>query len=174
MVLDFLKGKWLKHPLHPALVHIPVAAFIGAPISDLLSRNGIGGNVLVQLAYFAILLGVVVAIPTILTGVADFSEIKREKPAWKIGLAHGLLNLTATGIFAYSLPLRYHTFRTAPMPLDLEWKLSCLGGILVLISAYLGGYMAYQHGIGVARFSKEDWKEMARDGHANLPPAKKE
>lgn len=173
MVLDFLKGKWLKHPLHPALVHIPIAGWIGAALCDFLSRRNIGGNVLVQLSYFAILVGVIVAVPSLITGLADFLEIKREKPAWKIALAHGILNLLATGIFAWNLPLRFHTFRTAPATLDLEWKLSLAGAIVVLISSYLGGYIVYQHGIGVARFSKKEWKEMARQAHANLPPEKK-
>jgi uncharacterized membrane protein len=172
-VLDFLRGKWLKHPLHPALVHIPIAAWLGAAVCDLLSIRNIGGNVLVQLSYFAILVGTVVAVPTLITGLADFLEIKREKPAWKIGLTHGILNVIATGIFAYNLPLRWHTFRTAPAALDLEWKLSLAGAVLTLISSYLGGYIVYQHGIGVARFSKRDWKEMAKQAHANLPPEKK-
>jgi hypothetical protein len=24
-LIDFLKGKWLKHPLHPIVVHVPMA-----------------------------------------------------------------------------------------------------------------------------------------------------
>lgn len=173
MLVDFLKGKWLKHPLHPAIVHIPLAAFLGAAACDWLSRRGIGGNPLVQLAYLSLLIGVAFALLAIITGLADFSEIKREKPAWKLGLIHGLLNLAVTAIFAWNIPLRWHTFRTAPMTLDAEWHWAATGAVLLLISSYLGGRMVYQHGIGVARYSKEEWKERAEQAHANLPPPKK-
>ena len=28
-LLDFLKGNWLKHPLHPIIVHVPI--WVGLP-----------------------------------------------------------------------------------------------------------------------------------------------
>ena len=28
-LLDFLKGKWLGHPLHPILAHVPMAMWLG-------------------------------------------------------------------------------------------------------------------------------------------------
>jgi hypothetical protein len=40
-LLDFLKGKWLRHPLHPILVHVPMAIWPSALIFDLLDvRTG--------------------------------------------------------------------------------------------------------------------------------------
>jgi uncharacterized membrane protein len=36
MIKSFLQGKWLGHPLHPALVHIPVGAWTAALIFDLI------------------------------------------------------------------------------------------------------------------------------------------
>jgi uncharacterized membrane protein len=45
--IDFLKGKWLGHPLHPILVHIPMALWPASLIFDLLSGSATGGNVMV-------------------------------------------------------------------------------------------------------------------------------
>jgi nitrite reductase/ring-hydroxylating ferredoxin subunit len=45
-LLDFLKGKWLGHPLHPVLAHVPMAMWPGDPKISLppllLSIIGIG------------------------------------------------------------------------------------------------------------------------------------
>jgi hypothetical protein len=60
-LIEFLQGNWLKHPLHPALVHIPTALWPAATVFDLLSRFS-PENIFVQLAYYAILLGLVVAL----------------------------------------------------------------------------------------------------------------
>jgi hypothetical protein len=35
-LFDFLKGTWLGHPLHPILVHVPMAMWPGALIFDVL------------------------------------------------------------------------------------------------------------------------------------------
>src|SRR5687768_15730300 len=82
-MIDFLQGKWLRHPLHPALVHIPTALWPAAFVFDLLSQIT-QENVFVQLSFYAMLLGLIVAILAIPTGIADWTDIGREKPAWKL------------------------------------------------------------------------------------------
>src|SRR5207248_414314 len=57
--LDLLKGKWLGHPLHPIIVHVPMAMWPSALIFDLLSQWQIGGNAMVRLAFYAIIFGLV-------------------------------------------------------------------------------------------------------------------
>src|SRR5437899_11329808 len=97
-LLDFLKGKWLGHPLHPILVHVPMAMWPGALIFDLLSRWN--GNAMVRLSFYAIIFGLVASLLAVPTGVVDWSGIKKEKPAWKIGLYHMILNLVVAVLFA--------------------------------------------------------------------------
>ncbi len=86
--LNFLKGKWLGHPLHPILVHVPMAMWPGALIFDLLSKWQIGGNAMVRLSFYAIVFGLLASLLAVPAGVVDWSGIKKEKPAWKIGLYH--------------------------------------------------------------------------------------
>jgi uncharacterized membrane protein len=171
-VADLLKGKWLKHPLHPIVVHVPVALWPGALVFDLLSRFGDGSNALVRLAFFAIAFGLAATLLAIPTGVADWSEIKQEKPAWKIGLYHMAANLVVTILFAINFGLRLDTFQTAEKIGNVPLLLSAIGTLLVFVSAYLGGRMVYAHGIGVARTSKTKWRKLAQAGNANVPPEK--
>ena len=100
MITDLLKGKWLGHPLHPILVHVPMAVWPAVLLFDLLSRVGIGGNAIARTSFFAIGFGLAVALLAVPTGIVDWWGIKREKPAWKIGLWHMLLNVVLLILFA--------------------------------------------------------------------------
>ena len=62
MLKAFLQGKWLGHPLHPALVHLPVGLFPAALLFDLLSRGGDGGNAIVQTSFYCIAVGLIVGL----------------------------------------------------------------------------------------------------------------
>jgi uncharacterized membrane protein len=168
-MIDFLQGKWLKHPLHPALVHIPTALWPVAWGFDLLSQFRTD-NTFGQLAFFAGLLGWIVALPAIPTGFADWTDIQREKPAWKLGLYHMVLNVLVIILWSFNLWLRVETLQSAAsVAPGLVW-LSTLATILLIISGYLGGRMIYDHGINVARLSKKKWRKTAEQGGAAVPP----
>jgi uncharacterized membrane protein len=172
-MIDFLQGKWLRHPLHPALVHVPTALWPTAFLFDLLSQFR-AENVFMQLSFYAIAFGLAAAFLAIPTGYADWTEIRREKPAWKLGLLHMTLNLTLSILWAINLGLRAGSFQTATsIPLGLL-GLSTLATLLLLVSAYLGGRMIYAHGISVARLSKKKWRKIAQEGGAAVPPQKGE
>jgi len=169
-LLDILKGKWLGHPLHPILVHVPMAMWPGALIFDLLSQWDVGGNASVRLSFYAIVFGLVASLLAAPTGLIDWSGIKKEKPAWKIGLYHMALNLVVVLLFAINLGLRWSTFRNATAVARTPLLLSAIGTLVLIGSAYLGGMMVYEYGISVARMSKKKWRKLAAAGGANLPP----
>jgi len=171
-LLDFLKGKWLGHPLHPVLAHVPMAMWPAALIFDLLSQRQIGGNAIVRLSFYAIAFGLAAALLAAPTGFVDWSGIKKEKPAWKIGLYHMSLNLIVTLLFALNLGLRWQTFHEASEVDRIPLLLSAVGTLILIGSAYLGGRMVYEYGISVARMSKKKWRKLAAAGGANLPPEK--
>ena len=167
-LVDFLKGKWLKHPMHPILVHVPMAMWPGALIFDLLSRWN--GNPMVRLSFYAIIFGLLAALLAVPTGVVDWSGIKKTNPAWKLGLYHMILNLVVAVLFAINFGLRVHTFQDAGVVTGTPLLLSIIGTVLLIGSAYLGGLMVYDYGISVARMSKKKWRRIAEVGGANLPP----
>ena len=168
-MIDFLQGKWLKHPLHPALVHVPTGLWPFAFLVDVISQfrpDPIWG----QLAFYAILVGLVVALLAIPTGYADWTDIRPEKPAWKLGLAHMILNLIISVLWAINLFLRIRGPQTEPsVPLGLV-VLSGLATLLLLVSGYLGGRMIYAQGISVARLSKKKWRKIAEQAGSAVPP----
>ena len=172
MIIDLLKGKWLGHPLHPILVHVPMAVWPAALLFDLLSRAGIGGNAIVRTSFFAIGFGLAVALFALPTGIVDWWGIKREKPAWKIGLWHMLLNAVVLVLFAINFSLRHGTYRKAETVSGGPLMLSIIGTLVLFVSAYLGGRMVYAYGINVARLSKGKWRKIAQAAGANVAPEK--
>src|SRR2546429_3229747 len=173
-LLDFLKVKWLGHPLHPILAHVPMAMWPAALIFDLLSQRQIGGNAIVRLSFYAIAFGLAAALLAAPTGFVDWSGIKKEKPAWKIGLYHMSLNLIVTLLFALNLGLRWQTFHEASEVDRIPLLLSAVGTLILIGSAYLGGRMGYEYGISVARMSKKKWRKLAAAGGGHLPPEKEQ
>ena len=172
MITDLLKGKWLGHPLHPILVHVPMAVWPSALLFDLLSRTGTGGNAMVRTSFFAIGFGLAVALLAVPTGIVDWWGIKREKPAWKIGLWHMLLNVVLLILFTINFTLRCGNYRTAGSVSDASLMLSIIGTLVLFVSAYLGGRMVYAYGINVARLSKGKWRKIAKSAGANVAPQK--
>ena len=107
-VKDFLHGKALGHPLHPALTDVPIGAWSVAAIVDGLELAR--GRRRTRAADTAIKIGLAGAVASAVTGLTDWSET--DARAKRIGLTHGVLNLTATALYATSLLLRRRPVRT--------------------------------------------------------------
>lgn len=168
--VEFLQGKWLGHPLHPALVHVPVGAWVMAGGVDLALWMGLAGEWARPLALWCVgagLAGAVVAVPP---GVADWSLIKQEKPAWKMTLYHLGLNLLAAIVWAVNFGLRFEPRDELTSVSGAVLVTSFIGVVLLLGGAYLGKLIVFTQGIGVARASKKKWRAIAARSGANLAP----
>jgi len=141
----FLHGSALGHPLHPALIDLPLGAWTLAAILDGLElaggskRNGAAGT--------AIAVGVAGAIAAAVTGVTDWSET--DGRAKRIGAAHGVLNLSATSLYAISLALRKSSRQKA-----IGFSLIAFG--VAMTAAYLGGHLVYGEQVGVDHTATAD------------------
>ncbi|HEU4344865.1 MAG TPA: Rieske 2Fe-2S domain-containing protein [Candidatus Binatia bacterium] len=137
----FLHGTWLGHPLHVVLTDVPLGAWTAAAVLDLIEAKT-GRRAIRRGADAAIKVGLVGAAAAAITGLADWSKIGGGEPR-RIGLAHGLLNVTATLCFVTSLALRRSHSRPAGR------RFAWLGLMVSSLSAYLGGHLVYKKQIGV-------------------------
>lgn len=152
---DILEGKPVRSPLHPAVVHLPIALF---PISSLLDLVSVAVTEpdapLVSSAFICLLAGIVSALIAAVFGFVDYTEIRDDHPGKKTATAHMILNLVAVGIYSASAGLRYGTLdepRVGLAPLIL----SLIGLGLISYSGYLGGKMVYDDGIAVGRHRRD-------------------
>ncbi len=155
---DALHGRWLGHPLHPALTDLPVGAWLGAAALDCLRGQEPAATALVGL-------GLAGAVPTALSGIADWAEASREQE--RLGLWHWLANATAVGLYTASLVARLRGRDRAGR------RLGAAGLAAVTAGAYLGGHLSYRSGTGT-NHAMASWRRLPRgwyvvDALANLP-----
>jgi len=144
---DFLHGKWLGHPLHPALTDVPVGAWTTALALDAADMMT-GGEAFRDAADLAIGVGLAGAVGAAVTGLADWSET--DGRAKNVGVVHGVLNLAAAGLYTVSLLARRRRARQRGI------ALSMLGYAIASFSAYLGGHLVYGEQIGVDHTATAD------------------
>lgn len=169
---QLLQGKWLGHPLHPALVHVPTALWPAALVFDLLSRLGDGDAAIVHASFACIFVGLLAVIVAVPAGVADWMEVKKDKPAWDLGLLHMVLNGFAAAVWALNLGLRWGDGIDARSVTAAQLTLSVVGTAVLAVSGYLGGRMVFDQGIGVARSSKQKWRTAAEAANNAVPEEK--
>jgi nitrite reductase/ring-hydroxylating ferredoxin subunit/uncharacterized membrane protein len=137
---DLLHGVWLGHPLHPALVQVPVGAFLSAAILDLLPGQRRAATTLIAV-------GAAASLPAAAAGLTDWASLSREQR--RVGLVHAASNTVALGLYAASLRARLRGRHSAGRAFAYA-GLSAAGA-----GAYLGGHLSYQQGAGVNQAAAE-------------------
>jgi nitrite reductase/ring-hydroxylating ferredoxin subunit/uncharacterized membrane protein len=133
-----LHGVWLGHPLHPVFTDLPLGAWTTALALDAAAGDDPGMR---RAATFAIGVGLAGAAGAAVTGLTDWSETDGQSR--RNGLVHGLLNVTATTLFAAAFALRRKDSHDGGR--TCAWA----GYAIALGAAYLGGDLVYGRRIGV-------------------------
>jgi uncharacterized membrane protein len=137
----------MRHPLHPALVHFPVACWSLATAADLASLHF--GRPAWGLAGVLLAVGIACAIPTMLAGLLELVKIADGSPALKDVYRHMTAVMAALVLYAASLLLRLDGMAlTAPGLVEIG--LSVLGFGCLAVAGWLGGRLVYEHGVGQA------------------------
>ena len=141
---DALHGTWLGHPLHPALTDVPIGAWTSALLLDLVAgdRANDASRALVGA-------GVLAALPTAVSGAADWTALGETERPKRVGAVHAVANGTATAFYAASWLARRNGQHGRGRALGLA------GAALLGAGGYLGGHLAYRNGVGVDRTADE-------------------
>ncbi|MFT3897885.1 MAG: DUF2231 domain-containing protein [Thermomonas sp.] len=138
----------MSHPLHPALVHFPIAGWSLATFADVASLRL--GEPAWRFAAALMAVGCAAALATMAAGLWEFTKLRDGNPALPVANRHMLFALAAFCSYATSLLLRWSNggLHAPAMP---ALAASILGFILLGITGWLGGQLVYAHGVGVAR-----------------------
>jgi uncharacterized membrane protein len=138
---DLLSGAWLGHAVHPILTDIPIGVWTSAVLLDLT-----GGKASRSAADRLVLIGVLAAGATIVTGWSDWSDEEQDNSAIRrSGLVHAAANATATALMTGSYVARTRGARGRGRLLSLA------GSAALGVGGWLGGHLSYTLGAGVAR-----------------------
>ncbi len=94
------------------------------------------------------IVGVVGALIAALPGLIDLFKVAEPQGAFKIGVAHAIINLVVVGIFTVNFVVRLAT-ETAVVGIPWEFWLSVAGVGLLAVSGALGWHMVYRYHVGV-------------------------
>jgi len=135
-------GRWLGHPLHPALSDLPVGLWAGATLLDVTDRGPAprGG---IDAAGVLSAAGILAACATALTGLSDWTVSDEQDR--RVGLFHGLLNTVALGLQSASLGTRMTGHRGTAR------ALGAASLTVTAAAAYLGGHLVFTKGEMVSR-----------------------
>src|SRR5262249_39873035 len=152
-------GRWVGHPLHPALSDLPVGLWAGVVVLDATdrgpaSRRGLGAAGMISAA------GILAAGATALTGLSDWAVSNDEDR--RVGLFHGLLNTAALGLQCASLGTRIAGHR------DTARALGAASLTVTAAAGYLGGHLVFAKGVMVNRVA---WTTGPRRWARALPDA---
>jgi len=138
-IKDALHGKWLGHPLHPVITDVPVGSWTAAAVLDVLELNA--AEKYAAGADAAVAIGLISAVGAAVSGITDWSET--EGDARRVGIVHGLLNVTTALIYTGSFAARKSGHR------GLGRWLGFSGFAALVAGAYLGGELTYKQAVGV-------------------------
>jgi uncharacterized membrane protein len=99
-VADVLHGKFMGHAAHPLLTDIPIGTWTSAFLLDL-----IGGKKSRPAATRLIGTGILAALPTAVTGLAEFAATN-DQAARRVGVVHAAGNNVALVLYVLSLRAR--------------------------------------------------------------------
>jgi uncharacterized membrane protein len=154
-VRNVLGGRWLGHPIHPALVMLPLGAWSSAVILDVANNQSAAARRLVAV-------GTMAAPAAIVTGWSDWSNLDTVQR--RVGLSHALANATAVTLFALS----YWRRRTVT-----DGLARCTGALGLLAAGgggAIGGHLTYRLGANVTGNQPES-EAAAQYDPAQLPDA---
>lgn len=130
--------------IHPSIVHFPIAVLPIAIGADLLGRLT-GSRSLSEVGRMLMPVAAVGAAVSAATGLIAQQEVNATGTAADILVTHRNLNLSLTAITALMAARRWSEDKAGSAYLALG--LAGLGALSY--SAYLGGKMVYEHGVGV-------------------------
>lgn len=131
-----LSGTPAGHPAHPALVMVPMGAWLAAGYLDLA-----GGDQAGRAAQGLVGFGMAAAVPASLSGASDWSYTTGAER--RVGLVHASGNYLALAMYAGSWMARRGGRNGTGKALAMA------GMATVSVTGWLGGHLAYARGVGV-------------------------
>jgi uncharacterized membrane protein len=132
-------------PLHPMLVHFPVALYPTSLVFDVLSHLSDDGNPFVVGAFSLIVIALVVSALAVAAGFADFLLIENGTRTWRVAVLHMSVQLVTSGLFLANAVLRGRDLDVTATPTG-PIVLSAVGLLTLTLGSALGGELVYRHG----------------------------
>lgn len=138
----------LGHPVHPALVHLPLGLLPATVVWDVVALWH-GDPLWWTLSFWTLALGLAGAVPAALSGLLEFAALPREHPGETRALQHLAAVSLAMAVFAVSALLRGGPGPPGPGAGGWLALLSATGTLLLAVAGWLGADLVIRFRVGV-------------------------
>lgn len=147
-VLEIAFRGFRGHPLHPPLTDVSIGAYTVATIAVVLGWLEWREPLMAGAGFVAMVVGLVFALPTAATGLADFLTIPRAVGARRTAWVHLTVMSVATALFVVATVLLHPGFVDGRVP-DGAAITTVVAFLVLTVGGWVGGSLAYVHGVRV-------------------------
>jgi uncharacterized membrane protein len=132
------------HPAHPPLTDATVGMFVLASGLVLLGKFGLAPSKTGPAAWLALAGGLIVAVPTAVTGFADWITIEWGSARWRTATIHLSAMVTAVCLFGVAAWLQWPGYRHGSVTTG-GLVLALAGFIALTTGGWFGGAIVFVH-----------------------------
>jgi uncharacterized membrane protein len=154
MRLSYLWRGLPGHPIHPPLTDATIGIYTFATLAALADVLGISTNAATHGWWLALLAGLIVTVPTALTGLLDWLTIEWGSELWKTATSHMIAMLSATLFFGLAALFGKDSFDEGNVHAG-DFVLTAVGFGLMTLGGWLGGSIVFVHGMRVLSLVQE-------------------
>ena len=157
------------HPIHPPLTDATIGTYTFATAAGFAEVTGITQNSGAYGWWIALIFGLIVTVPTALTGLLDWLTIEWGSELWKTASTHLLAMVTATVFFALAAIFGHGAYTHGNVS-GGAFTLTVIGFLFMTLGGWLGGAIVFTYGMRVLSLVNEP----AERAVAPVPHAEKE
>jgi len=154
MKLSYLWHGLPGHPIHPPLTDVTIGTYTFATVAAFAEVTGITENAGAWGWWIALIFGLIMTVPTALTGLLDWLTITRGTELWKTATLHLTAMLSATAFFALAAIFGHSSYTHANVSSG-AFVLTLIGFALLTLGGWLGGAIVFVHGMRVLGLKSE-------------------
>ena len=158
------------HPSHPPFTDATIGIYTAATAFGVLSALGVSEENLATAWWLALVLGLVVTVPTALTGFLDWLGITWGTPVWRTATLHLSSMLTATVFFLIAALVGHGDYVDKSVGAG-ALILNLIGFAFLTLGGWLGGTVVFTHGMRVLKLVDEPTSRAVTPGHAEKEQA---
>ncbi len=137
-----------NHPIHPALVTIPIGSFVLALIGDI-ATSVTHDQFWYTFAYYCVGIGILSGLLAAVFGLIDYFSVRMSARGKNLATIHLVLNVIAIVLYIVDWYERRdnRAFLSSGWAAVMALEIAAL--VILSISGWIGGEMAYIHKVGV-------------------------
>lgn len=167
--MNLLKG-FPGKPSHPPLTDAAIGAYTIGVAMLVLGALGVEEEQMAHGALLAIGGGLILAVPTALTGLLDWLDLPKGTPVRATATLHLLTMVAATVMFALTFLAHLDGYDDGTVE-ALAWILGLVAEALLILGGTIGGALAYVYGVRVIKRQDVAPANAILPGRAEREPA---